>query len=387
MVARIGPAAQGGAQAEVERALCLAEVGAPVGALDPRTPPQVQRRDGFEITLWTHHAPDEYRVLPAAEYAAALTQLHAGMRAVDLELPHFTERVASALALLDDPGLTPGLAGPDRTFLRETIADLSAEIAGRGGQQFLHGEPHPGNVLETADGPLFIDLETCCIGPVEFDLAHAPAQVAAHYPAVDAALLEDCRILTRALATTWRWDREDDLPEGKLLGIGWLQQVRALMTHRRRPDAPRPTLTILCGLPGSGKTTEADRIVEATGAFRLSPDDWLELLDVSLWQEELRDRIEQLQWQIGRELLAQGVSVVVEWGTWGREERDQLRTEARALGARVALRFLDADDEELLRRASARRREEPPMLREHFTEYRTKLQVPTAEELALYDQY
>jgi hypothetical protein len=43
---------------------------------------------------------------------------------------------------------------------------------------------HPGNLLPTRTGPLFIDVETCCRGPVEFDLAHAPGEVAAHYPGI-----------------------------------------------------------------------------------------------------------------------------------------------------------------------------------------------------------
>jgi Ser/Thr protein kinase RdoA (MazF antagonist) len=42
----------------------------------------------------------------------------------------------------------------------------------------LHGEPHPGNVLTMENGLLFIDLETRCSGPVEFDLAHAPEEAA-----------------------------------------------------------------------------------------------------------------------------------------------------------------------------------------------------------------
>lgn len=41
----------------------------------------------------------------------------------------------------------------------------------------LHGEPHPGNVLATADGLLFVGFETCCRGPVEFDLAQEPITI------------------------------------------------------------------------------------------------------------------------------------------------------------------------------------------------------------------
>jgi hypothetical protein len=60
-------------------------------------------------------------------------------------------------------------------------------------------------VLSTKDGPLFIDLETYCRGPVEFDLAHVPEAVCEHYPGVDQGLLDECRQLVLAMVAAWRW--------------------------------------------------------------------------------------------------------------------------------------------------------------------------------------
>jgi thiamine kinase-like enzyme len=103
-------------------------------------------------------------------------------------------------------------------------------IGERGGaEQLLHGEPHPGNLLTTKNGLLFIDLETCCRGPVEFDLAHAPDEVSEHYPAVNQDLLRECRILVLAMITTWRWDRADQLPNGRQLATQWLSQIRSAL--------------------------------------------------------------------------------------------------------------------------------------------------------------
>ena len=111
-------------------------------------------------------------------------------------------------------------------------------LADRGAaEQLLHGEPHPGNVLSTKNGLLFIDLETCCRGPVEFDLAHAPEEVSEHYPGVNQGLLRECRILVLAMITTWRWDRGDQLPNGRQLGTEWLSQIRAAL-GRNTPDTP-----------------------------------------------------------------------------------------------------------------------------------------------------
>jgi Phosphotransferase enzyme family len=94
-------------------------------------------------------------------------------------------------------------------------------------EQLLHGEPHPGNVLSTANGPLFVDLETCCRGPVEFDLAHVPATVSEHYPSVDQALLRDCRQLVLAMVAAWRWEPGDQLPNGMPFGRELLSALRA----------------------------------------------------------------------------------------------------------------------------------------------------------------
>lgn len=60
-------------------------------------------------------------------------------------------------------------------------------------------------------------------------------------------------------------------------------------------------------------------------------------LGINLWDKETRAKIETLQWQISQDLLAQGVTIVVEWGTWAKVERDTLRIGARTIGATVEL--------------------------------------------------
>jgi hypothetical protein len=240
VLARVAPAAGQVSQFEVELAQRLAESGCPVAALEPRVDPRVYERDGFAVTLWTYYEPAAPAGIPPAGYASALERLHAGMRKLDIPAPHFTDRVEQAQQLVASRDRTPALGGADRELLGDALRSLRRVIAGRGGaEQLLHGEPHPGNVLTTKRGLLFIDLETCCRGPVEFDLAHAPEQVSQYYPNVDQDLLRECRLLVLAMIATWRWERGDQLPDGRRLGAEWLSQLRAGLGLRQARTAKR----------------------------------------------------------------------------------------------------------------------------------------------------
>ncbi|MDE3095474.1 MAG: aminoglycoside phosphotransferase family protein [Chloroflexota bacterium] len=227
VLARVAPTAHQVAEFEIELAQRLAETESPVAALEPRVEPRVHERDGFVITLWTYYEPVTPREVSPADYANALERLHAGMRKLDVTTPHFTDRVAEAQQLVASRECTPALADADRELLGNTLRSLRRAVGDRGAtEQLLHGEPHPGNLLSTKDGPLFIDLETCCRGPVEFDLAHVPKEVSERYRDADQELLGQCRGLVLAMVAAWRWDLGDQFPNGRRAARELLSALR-----------------------------------------------------------------------------------------------------------------------------------------------------------------
>jgi hypothetical protein len=228
VLARVAPTAHQAAQFEIELAQRLAETESPVGALESRVEPRAYERDGFVVTLWTYYNPVTPREVSPADYACALERLHAGMRELDIRTPHFTDRVDEAQHLAASKNLTPELPDADRKLLRDTLQSRRQVIGDRGAaEQLLHGEPHPGNVLSTKTGLLFIDLETCCRGPVEFDLAHVPEDVSERYADTDQELLSDCRGLVLAMVAAWRCDRDDQFPNRQRAARDLMSALRA----------------------------------------------------------------------------------------------------------------------------------------------------------------
>ena len=145
-------------------------------------------------------------------------------------------------------------------------------------------------------------------------------------------------------------------------------------------------LILVCGLPGAGKTTRAKVLEARLHAVRFCPDEWLEALSLDLYDEERRGKIEALQWKLAQQLLALGLTVIIEWGTWARSNAMLYGWEARALGAAVEAPLFASAYDVLFKRIQRRGMEKPPIQREVLSRWVELFQKPTADEMRLFDK-
>jgi predicted kinase len=114
----------------------------------------------------------------------------------------------------------------------------------------------------------------------------------------------------------------------------------------------------MVGLPFSGKTTLARKLEYECSALRLTTDEWhVRLFGQDALEPEHDARhslIEAMLWNIASRALELGVNVILDFGFWAREEREDFRSRAKELGASSEVHFLDVSEEELLRRLDVR---------------------------------
>jgi predicted kinase len=118
------------------------------------------------------------------------------------------------------------------------------------------------------------------------------------------------------------------------------------------------TLHLMVGLPFSGKTTLARKLEQECSALRLTPDEWqVRLFGQDAKEPEHDSRhslIEAMLWNIASRALELGTNVILDFGFWAREEREDFRLRAKKLGASSEVHFLDVPEDELMRRLEER---------------------------------
>jgi Ser/Thr protein kinase RdoA (MazF antagonist) len=210
----------------------LSEQGAPVVAPSRELPPGPHAHDGFTISFWTYVQPNPNQTPTAADCAAMLVDLHAVLRSYPGELPMLASAAFDLprwLGTLDLAVAGGVLRDADVGQLHAAAERLGPFLEAPGGAvQPLHGDAHPGNLIATRDGLVWIDFEEVCRGPIEWDLAtmgNADAVAAHYHDRPDPEVLARCtelRALQVALCLIALYDVFGDLE-------GWDEAIRSLL--------------------------------------------------------------------------------------------------------------------------------------------------------------
>ena len=134
----------------------------------------------------------------------------------------------------------------------------------------------------------------------------------------------------------------------------------------------------------------AKQLAAGRPAIRFTKDEWLWALGTTPWDRPMNIKVEQHLWRLAQETLADGLSVVIDFGLWARHERDEMRSVARNLGVGVELHYLHAQIDELWMRVSERNSRPPwdstPITRDHMAEFEDSFDPPNEAELSLFDK-
>jgi len=118
------------------------------------------------------------------------------------------------------------------------------------------------------------------------------------------------------------------------------------------------TLHLMVGLPCSGKTTYAKKLAESENALLFTPDVWqLKLFGQDFHHPDHDNRhtlIEEVMISVAYDALKVGTSVILDFGFWGKGERDFFRDKAKELNVGFKIHFMDTPLEELYRRVEIR---------------------------------
>jgi hypothetical protein len=185
--------------------------------------------DGLEMSFWPYHPQNGSHPSPEA-MADTLQMMHRAVDRIAEEepLPSWDAEPQDVLSRLEDPSFASPLEGQDRQLLRSAlarypeIASTSASVHG------LHGSPHGFNVLMVEGEVRFIDLETVCLGPVEWDLAHLDSPVASFYrPRFSSQALRVARLVVSASVAALCWEGVNRGPDMRFHAEHHLGVVRA----------------------------------------------------------------------------------------------------------------------------------------------------------------
>jgi hypothetical protein len=213
---------------ELSVARHLASRGAPVVRPSDTVPAGPHLIEGLTVTLWQFYEPHDWK-REEGLLGALLARVHGALLDYPGHLPSFAVELEDVGQILRDRPRLPLLHDEDHAFLLEMQRDLVSSLMGIPSEhQPLHGSPHEGNWLIGPAGPLLLDFETACNGPVEWDLSALPEAALDAFPAIDWQLLALLRRMRSLCVAVKCWIDPGRAPE---VGEAAVVHLRLLRGH------------------------------------------------------------------------------------------------------------------------------------------------------------
>ena len=151
----------------------------------------------------------------------------------------------------------------------------------------------------------------------------------------------------------------------------------------------RPTVYIICGFIGAGKTTFSKKLAQETGAMHITKDEWMVKIfgnraptmeDFSTWDEN----VSALARDFAFKLVECGIDVILDEGYWTRLHRDEIKKRVEKAGAREVMYYVSTPLEEMKKRVINRSKnpgkESFEISEEMFDRYVKSWQPPEEDE-------
>lgn len=120
----------------------------------------------------------------------------------------------------------------------------------------------------------------------------------------------------------------------------------------------KPTVYLLCSLPGSGKSTFSPKLQKQNNAVVYSSDEWI----INLFGQEFSsEKFEEYQSVARQKILEaakkdilQGKSIILDFGFWKQDDRTKYINWAKSLNAEPIIYLFNTNTEALVKRLDQR---------------------------------
>jgi len=151
----------------------------------------------------------------------------------------------------------------------------------------------------------------------------------------------------------------------------------------------KPTVYIICGFIGAGKTTFAKKLEKETDAVRITKDEWMiKIFGNKITSdknfEEYDKNVIELTRNFAFKILGSGGDVILDEGFWAKSQRDEMKKKIMEAGGIPKLYYVEHSMDSMRARV-AKRSKNPPrdsfdISEEMFDHYVAYWEVPTADE-------